>query len=162
MDSNDSQSSIVHFTLAVAALFGVAGSPISGYFLTKIFLEARASASWPSVSGTVTKAQVGSAGFGRYFADVSYIYHIGGNDLTGTRVRASDGEYDGRDGAIQAIRGLSVGQTVLVFYDPSDPRQAVLRPGASFQEYALLVIPLLMFGSGLGVFCFLWWTRRRS
>ena len=162
MDRSDNQFSIVRLGFAVAGFFCMAASPVSGYFLTRIFLEARASASWPSVSGTVTKAQVGGAGLGRYFADVSYTYRVGDNDFTGSRVRASDGEYDGPDGAVQDIRGLSAGQTVLVFYNPSDPRQALLKPGAGFQECALLFIPLLMFGFGLLSLCLLLRTRRPS
>src|SRR5688572_26282110 len=101
MDSNDGQSPIVRFGFAIAAFFCVVGGPISGYFLTKIFLEARASASWPSVSGTVTRAQVGNTGVGRYFADVGYTYRVGEDEFTGSKVRASDGEYNARDGAVQ-------------------------------------------------------------
>jgi len=162
MNRNDGQSPIVRVGFAIAAFFCVIGGPISGYFLTRIFFEARASASWPSVSGTVTKVQIGNTGVGRYFADVSYNYRVGGNDLTGSKVRASDGEYNIRDGAVQAIRGLSVGQSVPVYYNPSDPGQALLRPGAGFQEYALLFVPVLMFGFGVWSYRLLWRTRRRS
>ncbi len=162
MDSSDNQFSIVRFGFVVTGFFCMAGSPISGYFLTRIFLDARASASWPSVTGTVTKAQVGSAGLARYVVDVSYTYRVGDNDFTGSRVRVSDGEYDRRDSVVQEIRGLSAGQTVLVFYKPSDPRQALLKVGAGFQEYALLFIPLLMFGFGLSSLCLLLWMRRPS
>src|SRR5688572_9044768 len=160
MDNTDDQSPIVRVGFGIAAFFCVIGGPISGYFLGNIFLEARASATWPSVSGTITKAQVGTTGVGRYFADVSYTYRVGGDDLTGSKVRASHGEYNVRDGAVQAIRGLSVGQSVPVFYNPSDPGQAVLRPGAGFQEYALLFVPLVMFGFGIWSFRLLWRTRR--
>jgi len=162
MSSNDAPSPIVRLGFGIAAFFGVMGGPISGYFLTRIFFEAQASANWLSVTGTLTKAKIGETGFGRYVADVAYTYRVGDNDFVGSRIRASDGEYNIRDGAVQAIRGLAVGQTVQVYYSPSDPGQAVLRTGAGFQEYALLLVPVLMFGFGLWSFRLLWWTRRRG
>ncbi len=157
---NDEQSPIVRFGFAVGAFFCLVGGPISGYFLTMIFLEAQASGSWPAVSGTILKAEVGTTGVDRYFADVRYNYRVGANEFTGSRIRASDGEFDVRDGAEQAIRGLSVGQAIPVFYNPTDPKQALLKPGVGFQEYALLLVPFIMFGFGVWSFHVLWRTRR--
>ncbi|MEX0717855.1 MAG: DUF3592 domain-containing protein [Planctomycetaceae bacterium] len=156
------QSPIVRVGFGIGAFIFVMSGPVSGYFLTRIFLEARASANWPSVSGTLTKAEVGETRVGRFFADVAYTYRVGETEFTGTKVRASDGEYGFRDGAVQAIRGLSVGEAVTVFYDPSLPRRAVLRAGAGFQEYALLTVPVAMFGIGVWSFRLLWRTRRRT
>jgi Protein of unknown function (DUF3592) len=159
---NQGNSRIVRFGLAIAAFFFVVGGPISGYFLTRIFMEAKASASWPTVNGVVTKARVGKTAVGRYFADVGYTYRVGDQEFTGSRIRPSDGEYNIRDGAVQAIHGLPVGKRIAVFYNPSDPRQAVIRSGAGFQEYALLLVPIVMLSFGLWSFRLLCQTRRRS
>jgi len=163
MGNSSLRSPIVRFGLCVFACVFLLSAPVSGYFLTQIFLEARTSASWPSVTGTLTRAKVGERGFRRYFANVAYTYRVGSQEFTGSKIRASDGECNIRDGAVQAIRGLTVGQTVTVFYNPSNPRQAMLQVGAGFQEYAMLFIPVLMFSIGVLFVVLFWlsWRRRR-
>ena len=156
------ESPIVRVGLGLVAFIFILAAPVSGYFLTKIFLEASATAHWPSAMGVLTKAQVAETGVGHYRADVAYSYRVGANDLAGSRVRVSDGEYNIRDGAVQAIDGLTVGQPVSVFYNPSNPQQSVLRPGVGFQEWALLFVPVLMLGIGVGCLCLLWRSRRRG
>lgn len=133
-------------------------APVSGYFLTKVFLEARATVSWPSVTGMLTKAEVVGAGVGRFRAAVAYSYRVGVVDFTGSRIRASDGDYDIRDGAVQELDGLIVGRPVAVYYNPSNPRQSVIHPGVGFQEYAPLFVPVVMLGIGIVGF----WQLRRS
>jgi len=109
--------------------------------------------------GNLDKAEVIPAGIGHFRANVAYSYRVGGVDFTGSTIRASDGEYNYRDGAVQALGGLIAGQPVRVFYNPSDPRQSMLRAGVGFQEYALLFVPLFMLA--LGVFAFRRWRRSR-
>jgi hypothetical protein len=152
------QSSIIRFGFGLAAFIFLIGGPISGYFLGRIFVEAIMSATWPTTSGIVTKAQVGETGVGRYFADVAYTYRVGDAVFTGSRIRASDGEYNIRDGAVQAIDNLTVGKQVPVYYNPASPRQSVLQAGAGFQEYVLLLVPVGMFVTGVWSFRGLWRT----
>jgi hypothetical protein len=155
-------SPIVRFGFGLAALIFVIGGPISGYFLGRIFLEAKASSAWPSVLGTITKAQVGETEVRRYFADVAYSYRVDGREFMGSRIRASDGEYKIRDGAVQAIGDLKVGQQAPVYYSPANPRQSMLQAGPGFQEYALLLVPVGMLVVGLRYFRLLWRTRKAS
>ena len=157
-----SQSPIVRFGFGLGAFFLLIGGPISGYFLGRIFLEAKVSSTWPSVTGTITRAQVGETGVGRYVADVAYSYRVGDREFTGSRIRTSDGEYRIRDGAVQAIDGLTVGRQLPVHYDPVNPRHSVLQAGAGFQEYVLLLIPVGMFVVGLWRFRLLWRTSQSS
>jgi len=81
---------------------------------------------------------------------VAYQYHVANRTYTGTRIRVSDSEYQIRDGAAQAIRGLTQGQRVPVYYNPDDVSQSVLRTGAGFQDYALLAVPIVNFPSFSG------------
>ena len=158
MNSN-LESPVVRFGFGLGAFFFFISGPISGFFLTRIFFEAKASADWPNVPGILTRAEVLRNELGRFRADVTYSYKVTNEAFTGTRIRASDGEYDNRDGAVQAIRGLIPNQQVQVYYNPADPRRAVLRPGVGFQEYALLFIPVLMSAIGAYAFSKLWRTR---
>ncbi len=157
--TDDTQSPIVRFGLGLIAFFLVLGAPISGFFLTRIVVQALASTDWPSVNGLVNKAEVGVNDVGRYYADVSYTYDVDGQSFTGTRVRMSDGEYENRDGAALTIQNLQVGMRLPVHYDPDDPAESVLRPGAGYQEYALLLVPVIMLSAGLYGFSLLWRTR---
>lgn len=161
MASDNNQSSIVRFGRVLAAVALIFTAPVSGYFFARMFLDARASANWPFVDGSLTKAEVGTTSVGRYFPDVAYSYRVGDRDFVGSTVRFSDGEYRDRNAAAQAISGLSVAQSVKVFYDPADPSRTVLQTGAGFQEYALLCIPLIMLGIGVLLIVHLWRTRQR-
>ncbi len=156
--SNNKLSSIVSMYFGIIAVGCVAGAPVSGYFLTKIFLEARASANWPSVTGTLTRTQVLEGELGRYYTDISYTYNIGNDQFIGTRIRTSDGQYNVHNGEVQAIAGLIEGNTVTVYYNPSDPAQSVLKNGVSPEEYVLLFIPLVMLGFGVLIF----WRLHKS
>lgn len=142
-------SPIVRFGRWFGAIVFAVSGPISGYFLFQIYLTARASQAWPSVPGEVTKCEVGITDGGRYFADVAYTYTVGGREYLGNRIRASDGEYDAPGGAEQAIKGLAVGQPVMVHFDPAEPARSVIQTGAGFQEYALLLVPVLIFSLGI-------------
>lgn len=145
-------SPIIRFGLTFGAIFCVFGSPVMAFFLTRIFLEAKASASWPTTPGIIQKVAVRETSVSRYYADVSYTYSAAGRDYTGTRISASDGEYNVRDGAVQAIHGLHVGQGVTVYYDPSNPSQSVIRAGAGFTEYVLFCVPIAFFAFGIYAF----------
>ena len=96
---------------------------------------------------------------GRYYADVAYNYEVDRRSYTGSRIRASDGEFDIRDGAVQAMRGLREGQQVMVYYNPADAAQSVLCAGAGLQEYALRALPVVMFTMGAVAFWHPWQTR---
>ncbi|GDY10730.1 hypothetical protein LBMAG52_42180 [Planctomycetia bacterium] len=133
-----------------------------GFFLTRIFLEAKASANWPTASGILQKAEVAETSVNHYYADVAYKFSVAGHDFAGSRIAASDGEYNIRDGAVQAIQGLRVGQNVTVHYDPSNPNKSVLRAGAGFQEYFLLCLPVAIFSFGVYAFRLLHRTKKTS
>jgi hypothetical protein len=82
-----------------------------------------------------------------------------GGEFTGHRIRASDGEYGSRDGAVRAIQGLAPGQRVAVYFDPDEPARSVLRPGAGSQEYIQLLVSVVMFSLGFALVLALWRSR---
>ena len=144
-------SPIVRFGVLFGAGIVLLSTPISGFFLTRIFLEARASAGWPHVEGTLEKAEVKEIGLGlprRYGADVLYSYQVSGVNYRGKRVRISDGEADRREAIEDKLRGLVAGEPVTVYYDPERKSKSVLQPGVGFQEWFLLGIPVVMFAIG--------------
>ena len=98
------------------------------------------------------KAQVKDVSLGikhRYSADVVYSYQVDGVAFHGTRIRASDGEVDQRDGIERDLAGLTVGAPVAVYYNPNRKSLSLLRPGAGTQEWVSLFVPVLLFAIGV-------------
>lgn len=159
MNDSNLQSPFVRFGIALSAIAFIIAAPVSGYFLTRMFIDARVSASWPSVMGTLIRADTKTSPGGKYSADVRYNYRVDGRDFVGSKVRLSDGNYKQRESVERMIRDLAPGQPVPVFYNPADPSIAVLQTGAGFQEYALLFVPVLMLGVGVWRGWVLWTSR---
>ncbi len=57
---------------------------------------------------------------------------------------------------------LSPGQKVSVFYNPADPQQSMLKPGAGFSEYALLGVPVVSLILGLVTFYIVSRSRKKA
>jgi hypothetical protein len=145
-------SPIVRFGKLLGGVIAVLGAPIAGFFLTRIFLEARASSSWPHADGIVERAEVKDINLGikhRYRADVLYSYRVEGVAYHGSRIRASDGEVDQREGIESDLTGLKVGAPVAVYYNPVKRSESVLQPGVRTQEWIVLFIPVIMFALGV-------------
>ncbi|MBX3434903.1 MAG: DUF3592 domain-containing protein [Pirellulales bacterium] len=123
--------------------------PVAAFLSGRLFLEASESANWPTVIGTMRRAEVRRLPLGKYEVDVSYDYSINDTLYIGSRICASDGQHKYHSDAEYQLRGLHVGKLVTVHYDPTSPSRSVLRAGAGFQEYVLLIVPFMCFGMGL-------------
>ena len=145
-------SPIVRFGVLLGGGIALLTGPVSGFFLTRIFLEAQASAQWPHVQGILEKAEVKDVGLPlhpRYQADVEYSYRVDGVAYHGHRIRASDGEVEYREAVEDELKGLIAGQPVSVYFDPERKSRCVLRIGARYQEWALLLVPVGIFVWGI-------------
>ena len=116
--------------------------------------SARASTSWPSVTGTVVSAGFKGTGSGQNYARKAYVqyrYTIDGNNYAGERIAFGptpnfkvDGVVEGaRNEAIKELARQTGGSDVAVYYDPDAPANAVLLPGGG------LFFLLHIFGSAL-------------
>lgn len=89
------------------------------------------SASWPSTSGVIDRAEMGSNSDDdgvTYSADVTYHYEVGGTSYTGTRLSFGTMSASS-DYARRILDRYPVGATVRVYYSPDDPASAVLETG---------------------------------
>ena len=107
----------------VAAAFGV-----------RAMLRGRAARSWPTTTGTVIKSKAEiyypTPGDRSYHAVVRYRYTVGDNQMTSDRMGASDlSPSMPRLAARRLAAAYPVGTTCAVFYNPKNPRDAVLRTG---------------------------------
>ena len=87
-----------------------------------------------------------------YRAEVSYCYNVNNQEFVAGRTRFGDWlQLSWSTPAARVVRRYPRGSTVLVHYDPSDPKEAVLEPGASWYVGGALAFGLLFAVLGLGV-----------
>ena len=98
--------------------------------------EGAASERWPTASGIVTKSEIGTLATGgrddriEYSPSVAYTFRVGTIEHVGHRVLFTAFDRKTHDEAAAIIARYPVGTTVVVHYDPDDPDDAVLEPGA--------------------------------
>lgn len=103
---------------------------------------AKASTSWPTVSGTVTASERAKVMF-RKQPRVTYSYSVNGASFTGNRISFAGG-YPSKE--TDAILGrFPVGREVVVSYAPDKPAEATLETGSNPQVTAQLRILLIFF-----------------
>jgi hypothetical protein len=139
--------------LAVAN--GAAGLAIVGYGLAtwKKVIDTRR---WPSVAGTVVGTRVTchttSRGGTKYFGHIDYQYAVGAKTFQGNRRLIGGAIPDSEQGAELLCSRYNTGDTVWVFYDPSNPREAVLEHSAAAAwRVTLLGAILLAFAIWFGM-----------
>ena len=112
---------------------------------------------WPEAPGEIlssgvrseTSSSSGSRASTTYHAAVEYRYEVGGRWLEGDRISYGaygTGEHD-RAAAIAA--NYPVGARVTVYYQPEDPTESVLEPGAHGLPWFFLAMGLLFGVVGL-------------
>lgn len=135
--------------LVICNLFGLLG--IIGS--TQQYFLAKSSVNWPSVDGEVTSSKV----IGSYTdsvksyyvsrAAIAYAYTLEGREYLGDRRTFRPPERSFEQSTIAAenvVDQYSVGQTVRVYFSPSDPQVSVLEPGASLGMLVPALIGILL------------------
>jgi hypothetical protein len=141
------RSPIVRVGLRVFAVVLVLAAVGSAVSVTGSIRDARASMTWPSVTGRVSESAVEESTVGTkrsFTARVRYDYVVGGRGYTNRAIGFSDAGGSSRDSAEGVVARYPSGATVPVYYDPADPQNAVLERGASPRVYAMALIPLAM------------------
>jgi hypothetical protein len=145
--------------------FGVVFTGV-GYFLAfhvgqEILDNAHASEKWPYVVGRVVSSGVGShihydssirnhEGTRMYRASLAYTYTVDYQEYRSTKVWFGDGwSSSSSSGAEEVAARYPTGRLVNVYYNPENPKEAVLEPGAFFSSYLLFGMGLLFFGLGV-------------
>ena len=108
--------------------------------------------SWPTVDGRILSGDVHlGTPITSYdsAADIAYEYQVDGQSYQARRVDYG-GRYSGRPGKItKGLLRFTPGSSITVYYDPSDPRRAVLQPGVAFGTYIRLSVAAGLTGIGL-------------
>ena len=127
-------------------------------------LMARASTTWPSVAGIISKSDVrihvGSSGdqvgssSATYHADIEYDYVVDGKKFKGSRITLGDFGTADRADADSICNKYPEGIRVTVYYKPNDYQEALLEPGLRTSTWVPVYfgIPFLLIGLALLVF----------
>jgi hypothetical protein len=116
--------------------------------------KAKKAQSWPNVPGNVLSSEMtmstreDSDGDVStvYYPNVVYTYSVDGNTYTSDAIGVGKASTT-QAKAAQILAGYPVGTAVTVYYNPSDPTQAVLNPkGSNFIAFLLLGIVLIVIG----------------
>ena len=110
-------------------------------------LSALESRSWPEARGIVMASKLqeerDSEGGRLYQARVSYRYTVDGGEFVGDRACFGDSDQMGWSlFARKIVARYRPGDAVTVYYDPSQPRKAVLEPGISGAIIATLAFQI--------------------
>ena len=125
--------------ILIAALL-VFGLVFGGFGLYR-YNMGRDSASWPSEKGKITysHARPHQKKSGNvYMPSVRYNYTVKGKHYVGSRISASDEYQKTFGGAQDILRPYPVGQTVSVYYDPSDPATSLIEKGITANVYVMM------------------------
>jgi hypothetical protein len=146
--------------LICGLLFAVIGYFVAFTFGKPILDNAKASRDWPSVPGVITRSAVAtkrSDGKTMYSFDVVYRYQVEGRELTCNSVFFGGNTSSSNSSAAYKVTGrYPEGAEVDVYYEPENPANAVLEPGARWQSYIVfgiglvfLIVGVLVLGSSL-------------
>jgi len=112
-----------------------------------ILQNARASGSWPTADGIVTRSQVSHStdaeGGDSYQPQVTYKYSANNTTYENNTIKFGENSYNSRRKADEIAGNYPVGKNVTIYYDPEKPDRSVLEPGVSAGNYIVI---------GIGVF----------
>lgn len=113
------------FTLAMPAL------AIAAFVGYRMVTNRRQSVSrWPETLGRIVFASVDERedanGVKAYYPNVTFEYEVGGKRYQGNKLTLKDAGYATADEARSRISFYTIGKRLEVYYDPKNPRIAVL------------------------------------
>jgi len=100
------------------------------------------STAWPVTDGRIIYSRVRSGG--HYETLLWYEYYVGKQRYVAGNYRAGGNSTPFQDVAKSAAKRYSKGQAVRVYYNPSNPGEALLEPGAWYGNFVAPAIALLV------------------
>jgi hypothetical protein len=127
-------------------VFIIAGWLVYTHITSPLTEEAKASDSWPSVTGVVISSEISesySDNTKMYSPDVIYEYSVNNEPYTGSRIKSIDGSTSSYSSVQKTLQKYSEGKEIDVYYNPEAPEISMLEPGAGFFTYLIKYAPLL-------------------
>lgn len=123
-------------------------TPLAAFACFFSYRSMQASSSWPSTQGVVSISRVENSVGLKTKAEILYQYLVNNETYSGSRIRFADTTGSSRSAQEKSIEPYPLGKQVEVFYDPNDPKVAVLEPGGGLRGLGLILPPLLVGGIG--------------
>jgi len=132
--------------LVVGSVLAAVGFAVAFWLGKPVRDQAAASAAWPSTEGRITRSRLDRShrgGSTSVTADIGYEYAVAGAAHEGFRVWIGD-DYSSSPGREfrAAVGRYPDGARVTVFYDPADPAESVLEPGATWSGSIVFLVGL--------------------
>ena len=133
-------------SLGILAVFLAIGGGLT-FWGWNILQSARASSTWPTVTGLVVSSEVthrtDSDGADSYQPMVLYRYTVQQVSYDNNTIKFGENSYDSRRQAEQIAARYPAGEPVTVYHHPEQHDQSVLEPGVSAGSYIVLGIGLI-------------------
>jgi len=122
------------------------------YYGYRLIRKARASSEWPAAQGQIESSTVdvekererdsdGDVHYEtKYIPRIVYRYQVEGTDYYGDQISFGNTSSSSPNWAYRIKDQYSPGMEVAVYYDPANPQEAVLQPGARWTTYIVLGI----------------------
>jgi len=119
------------------------------FFGYRLVRKARASSKWPSTQGTIESSTVdverererdsdGDIHYETKFTpNIVYQYQVDGMDFAGDQISFGGTSSSSQSRAYRITNQYPEGAEVTVYFDPEDPQESVLQPGATLGTYVL-------------------------
>jgi hypothetical protein len=133
-------------SILISIVFIVAGWLVYKHVTSPLTEEAKASDTWPSVTGVVISSEISesySDNTKMYSPDVFYEYSVNNEPYTGSRIKSLDGTTSSYSSVKKTLQKYQEGKNVSVYYNPEAPGISMLEPGAGFFTYLIKYAPLL-------------------
>lgn len=132
----------------VLFIIGVVGAALTIFLGIPMMKNAFESRGWPTADGVITVSQFTSntdrdSGSTTYGASIAYDYTVNGASYTGSNVHF--GQYSTSDPSYgrSIVNRYPLGKQVMVYYDPDNPSESVLEPGAGWSSFMVAGIGIL-------------------
>lgn len=119
----------------------------------------RASESWPQTAGSILKTELAIDNSGEsteYRPEVLYEYTVDGVRYTGRQIELNRRSYVRRRTAQSRLDKYQIGSSMMVYFNPERPQDAVLERTAPYSTL-YLVTGLLLAGLAAGIAIFSGW-----
>lgn len=164
--SDDATWKAVLFLLGGIAL--TIALPFATRYSFNLISSANASTGWPQVSATIVDSSVSTSrhrrGRVRYNPHVEYTFQVNQQTYSGKVISFGGVSFSEEAEAQQVANHFSRGSTHLIHYDPADPANCVIVPGASLGSWISLLGPLIcLMGPFLAfMYAMVLWHRMRT
>jgi hypothetical protein len=129
----------------VASLVFTAGGCLCFVALIYLYLKGRRSEKWPSAPGKVVSTEIKhwkDDDGDRFDPKLTYEYSVNGTTYTSSRIRPVHWICRRQEEAADMLRPYPLDRSVTVWFEPSDPTDALLEPGRLHRAEILVLLVL--------------------